>query len=226
MILAAGLGKRMRPLTDHRPKPLLPVAGKPLIVHSIERLAKAGVEELVINLSHLGEQIEAALGDGHRWKVSIRYSHEAVPLETAGGIIQALPLLAEADDRPFLLVNGDIWCDYPLARLPRALDAEAHLVLVDNPEHHRQGDFGLVQGRVVANTQPRLTFSGISLLRPSLFRGCLPGAQALAPLLRQAMDREAVTGEYYRGVWIDVGTPQRLAALAQQLSCINEHLED
>ncbi len=223
MILAAGLGTRMWPLTDSCPKPLLAVGGKPLIVHSIERLAAAGIRELVINVSHLGEQLEGALGDGERWGVEIRYSREAEPLETAGGVLQALPLLAEADDRPFVLINGDIWCDYPLQRLPATLaiqagqPTQAHLVLVDNPDHHRQGDFGLQQGLVMAEAQPRLTFSGISLLRPSLFAGCIPGAQALGPLLRQAIARQQVSGEHYPGAWIDVGTPQRLAQLEQRL---------
>jgi len=219
MILAAGLGKRMRPLTDSCPKPLLEVGGKPLIVHSIERLAGAGVRELVINVSHLGAQVEAALGDGKRWGVSIHYSRETEPLETAGGVLQALPLLSESDDRPFLLVNGDIWCDYPLQQLPASLypSTLAHLVLVDNPEHHPQGDFGLQQGQVVAGSPLPLTFSGISLLRPSLFDGCVAGAQPLGPLLRQAIAKQQVSGEHYRGAWIDVGTPQRLAELEQRL---------
>ncbi|MEH6823870.1 MAG: nucleotidyltransferase family protein [Motiliproteus sp.] len=225
MILAAGLGTRMRPLTDHCPKPLLPVAGKPLIVHSIERLASAGIDELVINVSHLGAQIEAALGDGRRWGVAIEYSRERSPLETAGGVLQALPRLADADDRPFLLLNGDIWCDYPLQRLPHTLAGQAHLLLVDNPAHHRQGDFGLEQGRVVADSAAKLTFSGISLLRPSLFADCIPGAQALAPLLRQAMARQQVSGEHYRGGWVDAGTPQRLADLEQRLTVLTANSE-
>ncbi|MFT6914373.1 MAG: MurNAc alpha-1-phosphate uridylyltransferase [Motiliproteus sp.] len=225
MILAAGLGARMRPLTDRCPKPLLRVAGKPLLEHSIERLAGAGIRELVINVSHLGEQIEAEIGDGSRWGVAIEYSREPQPLETAGGVLQALPLLAEVDDRPFLLLNGDIWCDYPLSRLPETLAAQAHLLLVDNPGHHSQGDFSLEQGRVVTAASPVLTFSGISLLRPSLFEGCLPGAQALGPLLRQAVARQQVSGEYYGGSWIDVGTPQRLAALEQRLQSLNLNTE-
>ena len=225
MILAAGLGTRMRPLTDHCPKPLLPVAGKPLIVYHLERLAQAGIDQVVVNVSHLAEQIEAQIGDGSRWGVSIHYSHEPEPLETAGGLLQALPLLAEADDRPFLVVNGDVWCDYPLARLPETIAGQAHLLLVDNPEHHLQGDFGLSQERVVVDAPVKLTFSGISLLCPSLFDDCQPGAQPLAPLLIRAIEQGAVSGEHYRGAWVDVGTPQRLAALEQRLQTFNTRAE-
>ncbi|MEH6470089.1 MAG: nucleotidyltransferase family protein [Halopseudomonas sp.] len=225
MILAAGLGTRMRPLTDHCPKPLLVVAGKPLIVHHFERLAQAGIDQLVVNVSHLAERIEAEIGDGSRWGVSIQYSREAEPLETAGGLLQALPLLREADDRPFLVVNGDVWCDYPFACLPTVITGQAHLLLVDNPAHHPQGDFGLCQEIVSADAQTKLTFSGISLLRPSLFDRCSPGAQPLAPLLYQAIDRGLVTGEHYRGSWVDVGTPQRLAALDQRLQTLNSSSE-
>lgn len=220
MILAAGLGTRMRPLTDLIPKPLLTVVGKPLIEHQIEKLVSAGVTELVINISHLGQQIEAALGDGSRWGVSIDYSPEDQPLETAGGLVQALPLLTESDDRPFLVVNADVWCDYPLQRLSQlsmASDTQAHLLLVDNPGHNLNGDFGLFNGHVANQSERMLTFAGLSLLRPSLLAGCEPGKRALAPLLRQAVERGRVSGERYPGYWLDVGTPERLAALEQHL---------
>jgi MurNAc alpha-1-phosphate uridylyltransferase len=218
MILAAGLGTRMRPLTDHCPKPLLPVADKPLIVHLIERLVAAGFDQLVINVSHLAEQIQAALGDGSRWGAQIRYSVEPQPLETAGGIIQALPLLTQEQpvDQPFLVVNGDIWCEQPLQRLPQQIEGLAHLLLVPNPEHNPEGDFGLQQQRVTLDP-PRLTFSGISMLRPSLFDGCLPGAQPLAPLLLRAIEQGQVSGQRCDDYWLDVGTPRRLELLNQRL---------
>lgn len=211
MILAAGRGERMRPLTDHTPKPLLAVGGRKLIEHLIAALAQAGFRDLVINHAHLGEQIVAALGDGHRHGVRIAYSAEpAGALETGGGILQALPLLGGG---PFLVVNGDIWTDYPFSRLPRQLTGLAHLVLVDNPEHHPDGDFGLDGTAVVAETSRKLTFSGIGVYSPSLFAGREPGRFPLAPLLRAAITRGAVSGEHYRGVWSDVGTPARLQAL-------------
>jgi MurNAc alpha-1-phosphate uridylyltransferase len=218
MILAAGRGERMRPLTDHTPKPLLPVAGKPLIVWHIERLALAGIRELVINHAHLGHLIEQALGDGGRWGVRIRYSPEGEgrALETGGGIYKALPLLGE---QPFLVVNGDIWCDVDYADL--ALDGEdlAHLVLVANPAHNPGGDFHLdAAGQVHADGQPRLTFSGIGVYAPALFDGCSPGAFPLAPLLRAAMAAGRVSGRRHEGRWVDVGTPQRLLMLDKQLS--------
>jgi len=220
MILAAGLGTRMRPLTDHCPKPLLPVVGKPLIVHHIERLVAAGLRQLVINTAYRGAQIEAALGDGARWGAEIRYSPEGEALETGGGILRALPLLSDGA-APFVVVNGDIWCDLDLGTLPRSPTGLAHLVLVDNPAHHPGGDFHLAaDGRVDASdaSLPRLTFSGISLLRPALFDGQQPGAFPLAPLLRGAMARQAVSGQHHRGCWIDVGTPQRLTALERLLA--------
>lgn len=215
MILAAGLGTRMRPLTDHCPKPLLPVAGKPLIVHHLERLREAGISEVVINVSYRAEQIVAALGDGRDFGVSIAWSREDTPLETGGGIHQALPLLGSA---PFLLVNGDVWCDLDPAGLPALGDDLARLVLVDNPDHHPNGDFHLdAAGRVHAEGEPRLTFAGLSLLDPALVADQAPGAFALAPLLRRAMDAGRVGGHHHRGAWVDVGTPERLAELDRQL---------
>lgn len=207
MILAAGKGERMRPLTLHTPKPLLLAGGKPLIVHHIEKLAQAGFSQLVINHAWLGEQIEQKLGDGVQFGVQIQYSAEPEPLETGGGIFRALPLLG---DEPFILVNGDVWTDYDFALLPRSLSGLAHLVLVDNPEHHPQGDFALQQNQVSLAEGQRLTFAGISVLSPQLFKDCQSGAFPLAPLLRQAMQAGAVSGEHYSGRWLDVGTPERL----------------
>ena len=215
MILAAGRGERMRPLTDHTPKPLLPVAGKPLIEYHIEALARAGVREIVINLSWLGEQIPRALGDGERFGVALAYSDEGPePLETAGGIQRALPLLGEA---PFVVINGDVWTDYPLERLlmpPRGL---ARLILVDNPAHHPQGDFRLEGERIVPGDGPRLTFGGLGCYRPELFAGLAPGRAPLAPLLREACAGGRLDGEHHRGRWVDVGTPERLRELERIL---------
>lgn len=215
MILAAGLGKRMRPLTDHCPKPLLPVAGKPLIVHHLERLRAAGIHEVVINVSYRAEQIIAALGNGDAYGLRIHWSRETAPLETGGGIQQALPLLSEA---PFLLINGDVWCNALPA--PQALKGDdlAHLVLVDNPSHHPDGDFGLAAGRVNQTSTERLTFAGISIISPALLAGHPKGAFALAPLLRTAISNHQVSGERYLGPWVDVGTPERLAALENLLN--------
>jgi MurNAc alpha-1-phosphate uridylyltransferase len=215
MILAAGLGKRMRPLTDETPKPLLRVGGRPLIEYHIERLAAAGFAELVINTAWLGEQIEHHLGAGERFGVRIRYSREGDPLETAGGIIEALPLLGEA---PFVVVNGDIWTDFDFAGLRRTPASEAHLVLVDNPEHNAGGDFRLDdQGRVSLETGRPLTFSGIGLYRPEFFAGLAPGERPLSELLAAAIKRGKVTGEHHPGVWLDIGTPERLRQLDRQL---------
>ncbi|QQE83712.1 N-acetylmuramate alpha-1-phosphate uridylyltransferase MurU [Pseudomonas putida] len=210
MILAAGKGERMRPLTLHTPKPLLSLAGQPLIEYHLRALAAAGFTEVVINHAWLGQQIEDHLGDGSRFGLSIRYSPEGEPLETGGGIFQALPLLGDA---PFLLVNGDVWTDYPFACLRAPLQGLAHLVLVDNPGHHGRGDFRLQGGQVVDGDDApgTLTFSGLSVLHPDLFAGCQAGAFKLAPLLRQAMSAGKVTGEHYRGAWVDVGTQERLA---------------
>jgi N-acetyl-alpha-D-muramate 1-phosphate uridylyltransferase len=213
MILAAGRGERMRPLTDHTPKPLLQAGGKPLIVWHIEHLAAAGFRELVINHAHLGERIEETLGNGSRLGVSIEYSSEGEALETAGGIANALHLLGEA---PFLVVNGDIFTDYDFARLSHGLDSGlmAWLVLVDNPDHNGKGDFALQRDCVMEQGQEMHTFSGIGVYRPELFAAVAPGSKAkLAPLLREAMRSGKVGGEYYGGRWTDVGTPQRLAEL-------------
>ncbi|MFA5824554.1 MAG: nucleotidyltransferase family protein [Gallionellaceae bacterium] len=229
MILAAGRGERMRPLTDHTPKPLLQAGGKPLIVWHIEHLVRAGITELVINHAHLGAQIEQALSDGRQFGATILYSDEGTALETAGGIAFALPLLG---DEPFVVVNGDIYCDYDFAQLP-ALAAQmqsnqdnAHLVLVDNPTHHPQGDFLLQDRRILpindqrltTNGSLQLTFSGIGLYKPQLFAGIPRGSKApLAPLLREQIALGKVSGEHHRGTWVDVGTPQRLQELDQQL---------
>jgi MurNAc alpha-1-phosphate uridylyltransferase len=212
LILAAGRGERMRPLTDRVAKPLLEVAGKPLIVRLIEALRRGGFGRLVVNLGHLGEQIRGALGDGARFGVTIAYSQEPPgALETGGGIMQALPLLG---GEPFAVVNGDVWTDYPFAELPRAPTGLAHLVLVDNPVEHGEGDFDLAaSGRIVERGGRRLTFTGISVLRPELFGHSVPGRFPLTPLLRRAISAGRVSGEYYRGRWRDVGTPERLAGL-------------
>ncbi|MEW6512934.1 MAG: N-acetylmuramate alpha-1-phosphate uridylyltransferase MurU [Pseudomonadota bacterium] len=214
MILAAGRGERMRPLTDHTPKPLLPVAGKPLIIWHLERLARAGFHEVVINHAHLGDQIEALLGDGDAWNVSIRYSAEPQgALETAGGIANALPLLGHS---PFLVINGDIFCDWNIARARDVLASNklAHLVLVGNPPHHPDGDFSLDSGNVGAGGTARLTFSGIGIYRPEFFADIARGTPAkLAPLLNEAIAAGQVSGELHTGRWVDVGTPERLQAL-------------
>lgn len=220
MILAAGLGTRMRPLTNDTPKPMLKVAGKPLIQYQVERLVAAGITEIVINHAYLGEQIEAYLGDGSKWNCRIRYSPEPEPLETGGGIFKALPLLtAEVGDQPFLLVNGDVWIDMDYAPLVQSpLTGLAHLVLVNNPDHHPEGDFSVEDGKVNYQTDTeRFTFSGISIIHPSLFNGCEEGVFKLAPLLKHAMDNQQVSGEVYSGFWLDVGTPQRLQQLEQHI---------
>jgi MurNAc alpha-1-phosphate uridylyltransferase len=213
MVLAAGRGERLRPLTDTLPKPLLAVRGKPVIVWTIERLARAGIVELVINHAHLGHKVEQALGNGSAFGVAIRYSPEAEALETAGGIANALPLLGSD---PFVVVNGDVYCDYDFSQLrARALGQRlAHLVLVPNPEHNAAGDFVLNGAEVATEGGARFTFSGIALYRPELFSGIERGTKAkLAPLLTQAIRQGRVGGELHAGTWHDVGTPQRLAAL-------------
>lgn len=216
MILAAGRGERMRPLTDHTPKPLLPIGGKPLIVWHLERLAKAGFNEVVINHAHLGKQIEAALGDGHQWGLHIQYSPEETALETAGGIANALHLLG---NEPFLVVNGDVFTDMDFAQFRLAPDCLAHLVLIDNPPQHAQGDFVFEDGKIKPEGQMKLTFSGVGVYHPDLFADIQRGEPAkLAPLLRRAIAEDKATAEYFQGVWHDIGTPERLAALNQQFA--------
>ena len=224
MILAAGRGERMRPLTDTTPKPLLAAGGKPLIVWHLERLAAAGFKEIVINHAHLGEQIEAALGDGRAWGMSIAYSPEPPgALETAGGIARALPLLGDA---PFLVVNGDIWCDWDVARAPALAttlapqhDAQAHLIFVPNPPQHAGGDFTLTGDTVaLASGGPTHTYAGIGVFHPAFFAGVCPDTPLkLRPLLDAAIPRGLVHGELHSGRWTDVGTPERLAQLDRQL---------
>ena len=216
MILAAGKGERLRPLTLHTPKPLVRAAGVPLIEYHVRALARDGFSELVVNHAWLGQQIEEYLGDGERYGVCIRYSAEGEPLETGGGIFKALPLLG---DEPFVVVNGDIFTDYDFSALRRPISEKAHLVLVDNPAHHPAGDFRLADGLVtdaVADADS-LTYSGIAVLSPELFAGCQPGAFKLAPLLRDAMTSQQVTGEHFTGRWVDVGTHERLAEVQSLL---------
>ncbi len=211
MVLAAGRGERMRPLTDEVPKPLLPVRGKPLIVHHLERLAGCGVRDVVINVAWLGDRIRAALGDGAAFGVSIRYSDEgSQALETGGGIFQALPWLGS---EPFVVVNGDVFTDFDFAALSIAPESRAHLLLVPNPVQHPQGDFALENGRVTETGSARWTYSGIGLFRAQLFDGCQPGRFPLLPLFRRAMAAGSLSGQIYQGVWSDVGTVERLAAL-------------
>lgn len=210
MVLAAGKGERMRPLTLQTPKPLIPVAGVPLIEYHLRALARAGFADVVINHAWLGEKIEAYLGDGAQFGVRIQYSREAQPLETGGGIFQALKYLG---DEPFVVVNGDIWTDYDFSALSQPLAGLAHLVLLDNPPHHPEGDFALQQDRVtLPDTANALTYSGIAVLHPQLFAHSFAGAFKLAPLLRQAIAQGQVSGEHFKGRWVDVGTPERLAA--------------
>jgi MurNAc alpha-1-phosphate uridylyltransferase len=217
MILAAGRGERMRPLTLVRPKPLLEAGGVPLIVHHLRALAGAGFEHVVVNLSWLGGQIRAALGDGSRCGVRIHYSDEGPePLETGGGVFRALPLLGEG---PFLVLNGDTWSDIPYGGLRERLAARdlAHLVLVRNPAHNEGGDFVLENGRIIEAPGERLTFSGVGIYRAELFEGCRDGVFKLAPLLRAAARDGRVSGEVHAGAWLDIGTPERLAELDLRL---------
>lgn len=225
MILAAGRGERMRPLTDHCPKPLLPVAGVPLIVWHLRKLRQAGIIDVVINHAHLGTIIEAALGDGVQFGLKIRYSAEHEALESAGGIAYALPLLGE---QPFLLINGDIYCNWPLTRAysiaeqMRVGGLRSWCVLVANPQHNPKGDFALDSGQLLNDTRSALngrhTYAGIGVFAPALFDSIARGAKAaLAPLLRQAAERGQAGAEFYDGLWVDVGTPQRLAELDNYL---------
>ena len=222
MILAAGRGERMRPLTDHTPKPLLPVAGKTLIEHTIKQLVAAGFNDIIINHAHLGQQLEQHLGSGQQYGATIHYSPEGEQaLETAGGIINALPLLADA---VFLVVNGDIATDFPFAELKNRTVDLAHLVLVDNPEHHPQGDFGLDDtGKVTEKDAEKFTFSGIGLYRPELFSNIPAGSSKLGPLLRQAMSSRRVSGQKFAGFWMDIGTPERLQELNHLYSSRTSH---
>lgn len=212
MILAAGRGERMRPLTDNTPKPLLPVGDKPLIQYTIENLVSAGYVDIVINLAHLGQQIIDYFGNGQTLGANIEYSYEGeTGLETAGGIIKALPLLG---NNPFLVINGDIACDFPLSSLREKSIALAHLVLITNPEHHPQGDFCLAENGILSEQgSNKLTFSGIGVYKPELFSHSLPVKVKLGPLLKQAMTDNQVSGEKYNGFWMDIGTPQRLQEL-------------
>jgi len=216
MILAAGKGERMRPLTLHTPKPLVRAGGVPLIEYHLRALQEAGFHEVVINHAWLGQQIEDYLGDGERFGLRITHSPEGEPLETGGGIFRALPLLG---DEPFMVVNGDIWTDYPFKRLRMPLAGLAHLVLIDNPAHHPEGDFSLIDGQVrdSLDAGTRLTYSGIAVLHPKLFADCQDGPFKLAPLLRAAMNQGQVTGEHFTGRWVDVGTHERLAEVEQLL---------
>ena len=219
MVLAAGRGERLRPLTDTVPKPLVQVAGKPLIAWHLTALARAGVREVVINLSWLGAQLRAALGDGRGFGVTIHYSEEGpVALETGGGIFRALPLLGT---EPFLVVNGDIWTDLTFGSLALAPGALAHLVLVPNPPRHPRCDFGLEEGgMVVKRYSERFTYCGVGLYRPEFFHDCEPGRFPLLPLLNRAIAARRLHGELYRGRWSDVGTPARLAALNAELAAV------
>lgn len=231
MILAAGRGTRMAPLTDNCPKPLLKLIGKPLIQHHIEKLVAAGIRDIVINHAYLGQMIEQALGDGHKLGCSIRYSAETEALETAGGIVQALPLLMDESDstdkstEPFLLINGDVWSNWDYAQAFAKSDQiqqrqmAGWLGLIDNPVHNPQGDFELTDSGILGPQAEHqgVTFSGISVLSPALFEGIEPGVRPLAPLLCQAMARQQIIGEPLNADWVDVGTPERLQALEQQL---------
>ena len=216
MILAAGKGTRLRPLTLKTPKPLIPAGGKPLIEWHIERLVDAGFETIVINHSWLGEQLEQAIGNGERWDVEIRWSRESELLNTGGGIFNAMPLLG---DQPFLLVNGDVFTDmnFSSLALPDA-GSLAHLVLVSNPDHNPEGDFALEQGFVDEGGEIKYTFAGISVLHPKLFDNCEPGIFPLAPLLKEKMAESRVTGELHQGYWLDVGTPERLQTLEKDIA--------
>lgn len=205
----------MRPLTDNTPKALLKVGGKSLIRYQIDRLVEAGVTEIAINHAEHGGQIESALGDGGQFGASISYSGEGTEvLETGGGIFKALPILGGG---PFIVVNADVWTDFPYVRLKHTPEALAHLILVDNPSHHLSGDFSLVRGRVSLIGWPKLTFSGIGVYRTEIFDDCQPGRFTLSAVLRRAISRGLVTGEHHRGLWMDIGTPERLTELERKI---------
>jgi MurNAc alpha-1-phosphate uridylyltransferase len=212
MILAAGEGRRMRPFTDSLPKPLIEVDGKPLLAFHLERLVAAGFTDIVVNASYFSEQIEAFCGDGSRWGCHVKVVVEPKPLETAGGILNALPLLG---DEPFAVVNGDVFTHYPFEQLRRhdLKNDLAHLVMIPNPTHHPEGDFQLSETRIVEAQTSRTTFSGLSVMSPRLFAGLAPGKLALRPVLDQAITLKRVSGELFSGLWSDVGTPDRLRNL-------------
>lgn len=212
MILAAGRGERLRPLTDHTPKPLLEVGGKPLLVHHIERFAQAGITDIVINLSHLGEKIEQHLGNGTTWGVRIRYSYENPVLETGGGIAKVLSWFGTS---PFIVVSGDIFTDFPLERLLIEPKGLGHLVLVDNPPHHPKGDYALVEEHILEDGDNLLNFAGIGVYRPELFADCPAGRFSLPLLFKKAFSQRLLTGEHYQGIWHNIGT-------AEQLQTVNE----
>lgn len=204
MILAAGRGARMGAITDLTPKPLLPVNGEPLIAHQLKALNKIGIYDVVINVSYLAEQIQAAIGDGKKYGVTIQYSYEPAPLETGGGIYQALPLLGK---NPFLVISGDIWTDYPFEQLPNRLDKNlAHLILVDNPYYHLEGDFALQNGKITQNGLHKLTFASMGIYHPDLFKNCQPGIFRLTEVLNPAIAADKIGGEHFQGDWVNVGT--------------------
>ena len=213
MILSAGRGQRMRPLTDECPKALLAVNHKPLIVYHIEALQRAGIKEIVINLGHLGQKIKETLGGGEKFGVDIQYSWENPILETAGGIIQALPLLG---DKPFIAVSADIFTDYPFERLPKEPQDLIHLVLTDNPPHHKRGDFALSQGKINETDKPLYNFAGIGVYRKELFKDYKPQVLPLYPFYKKAIEDNQISGEYYAGLWHNIGTPEQLSALNQE----------
>jgi len=216
MILAAGRGERLRPLTDERPKPLIKVADKSLIEYHIENLAQAGVKEIIINTAWLAEKIHQQLGDGSNYAVNIQYSDEGKALETAGGIINALPLLG---DKPFLVVNGDIWSDFDFSTLPPLNEnTQAHLVLVDNPTHNPEGDFSLQQGLIKNTGETMYTFSGIGIYHPDFFSTQKKGISPLAPIIREKCEKDLISGQHHTGRWTDVGTLERLQQLENQLT--------
>lgn len=215
MILAAGRGARMRTLTDNMPKPLLEVAGKPLIAYQLEALARASVDKVVINLGYQGQRLQDYLGDGCHFNINIQYSDEGESvLETGGGIVKALPDLGE---QPFIVANADVYTNFDYRSLPTQIDSAAHLILVNNPPHHPQGDFALDKDRVRNQGQEKWTYSGIAVFHPRFFKNCQPGQYPLAPLLRQAAELNDVSGYHFKGFWCDVGTPERLAMLNQTI---------
>lgn len=220
MILAAGRGQRMRPLTDALPKPLLQVGGKPLIQYHLEKLAATGYQNVVINHAWLGQQICRFVGDGARFGLKVSYSPESPALETAGGIVRALPLLLKHNiSQVFTVINGDVFCDFDFDDLPNTIDrAKAHLVMVDNPEHHLSGDFGLQQNQLLLDAQTKFTFSGIALYHADFFAGLEAKVQPLRPVFEQAISARALQGQKYSGYWCDVGTPQRLELLDARLN--------